>query len=67
MAAITVTWRGGVWWIGLEGDIQPIDTDVAALDERLAALGATRADLDFGGISALKQKFVHDFGPITGR
>jgi hypothetical protein len=58
-------WRGGTWWIGADGDLEPVERGTAALDAWLADRGASRADLEFGGSSALEQKFIHDFGPIT--
>jgi hypothetical protein len=62
----TVSWRGGVWLIGLPDRQEPIRGDGAALDQWLADRGAGRADLDFGRSPALEEKFVHDFGPLPG-
>jgi hypothetical protein len=60
-----VSWRGGVWFIGRADDPEPFNGDGAALDQRLAERGLGRADLDFLGSHSLKQKFIHDFGPIN--
>jgi hypothetical protein len=62
-----VVWRGGTWWINSCDGVAPVQRDAEALDVWLADRGASRADLEFGGSSALEQKFVHDFGPIRGR
>ena len=63
MSRFRVYWRNGGWFIET-----PISGDGAALDAWLAERGdRTRAELDFDGNRALEQRFIHDFGPISGR
>jgi hypothetical protein len=62
-------WRGGIWYIGAsEVAMQRIYGDARWLDSWLKDRGqTTRRGLDFGGSRALEQRFVQEFGPITGR
>jgi hypothetical protein len=61
---LQVSWRGGVWWIINKCGADPVEPSPEALDAWLATHDATRQDLAFGGSGALRQKFVHDFGPV---
>ena len=69
MTRFKVDWRGGLWSIETpDGEQHPLTENAQALDAWLAEHGElTRRELDFGGSRALEQKFIHDFGPITGR
>jgi hypothetical protein len=65
----TIQRRAGIWYIGAsEIAMQRIYGDGKWLDSWLKDRGhTTRRELDFGGSQALGQRFVQEFGPITGR
>jgi hypothetical protein len=68
MGPIYVTWRGGTWWLvskSIHNPIEAIEPTSQALDNWLAAHGATRSDLAFSGSRPLERKFIDTFGPFT--
>lgn len=66
MGRFTMQWRDGAWFIDAGGATQRVDGDGTWLDAWLVANGeSTRDELDFGGNAALRQRFIHDLGPIA--
>lgn len=65
MEAMRVTWVGGTWFIQTAHGLEPVAGDAGALDDWLSRHPpATRADLDSGDSSSLRQRFISEFGPL---
>jgi hypothetical protein len=65
MDTISVSWRGGVWWLITDKGTERIEADAATLGSWLRDRGISRDELCFGDSRALEQKFVHAFGPAA--
>ena len=63
MGKVKVSWIGGVWFLEHDGAAQPF-VDGDWLDVWLAQRDLSRDDLMFSTHS-LRERFVHDFGPIA--
>lgn len=65
MAIATVSWVAGDWLLENDGVSHRV-IDQRWLESWLSARDATRSDLEFASAS-LKQRFIHDFGPLNRR